>query len=420
MRIAFLTDASGLGGAEFNVLEIIRRARGHDLIALSSREGEFLDRVGALGAEAVALGVPAFRSTGRKVLGRHLFDPFASALNIGIFVPAVLRLSRLLRRRQVDVLHTNAMLAHFYGALAGRLAGRPAVMHMEDIVDPRLAGGLALRSLRFCAARLATRVVSVSRAVDSMFEGVVSRDKRAVVYNGVDVDAAQHLPSGARERVRQEFGFGDNDIVVMIVGRIVEWKGHTTLLRAFADAVGNVPSLKLCIVGKAVFGPASYEQELRTLASELRVGERVLFTGYRTDVAACLEAADICVLPSETPDPCPLALLQYLAAGKATVATNHGGPAEIVEQDQTGLLVPPRDATALSTAILRLARDAALRRRLGHAAKAVAREKYAADRFVAEMLEQYTIAVKQCRYHREPDTQPTSVDSKSATTGSRP
>jgi glycosyltransferase involved in cell wall biosynthesis len=131
-------------------------------------------------------------------------------------------------------------------------------------------------------------------------------------------------------------------------------------------------------------GDGILRKQFETLVGSLGLGRHFLFSGSRDDVPEILATCDIAVLPSKM-EGLPNALLEYLAAGLATVATNAGGNTEIVKDEVTGLLVPPEPPDLLAAAVLRLLRDPGLARRLGQSGKEYVRLTFGFDKLVAEI-----------------------------------
>jgi glycosyltransferase involved in cell wall biosynthesis len=154
-----------------------------------------------------------------------------------------------------------------------------------------------------------------------------------------------------------------------MLARIDPWKGQQQLLEAFAR-VFRGRDVRLQLAGGAPFGHEAFAESLRRRAGELGVGDQLDLPGHITDVDGLLAGWDVAVQASTRPEPLGQNVLQYLAAGRAVIAADEGGPAEWVVDGVNGVLVPPRDVDALAEALARLDADPALRARLGAAAAA--------------------------------------------------
>jgi len=308
------------------------------------------------GAEYLAgLGISVAGTRRRKVDPRLLGDLLATV-----------------RREQVGLLHLHGYGATDIGRVVARLAGIPSIVH-EHFIDqrtplPERLADLALRPLT-------TWAIAVSGAVrDFMVRRRAIPPRRVeVVPNGAALETMALAPprgSAGALALRAELGIPAGSTVVAIVGRLNPIKGHTYFLRAAERVVRQAPNVTFLVVGDG-----ELEAELRAEASGLDLGGRVLFTGYREDVPALLQATDILAITSLS-EGSPLNLFEAMAAGCSVVATGVGGIPELLEHERTGLIVSPADPEAIAEGLLRLIRDEALRERLGEAARAEASRRF--------------------------------------------
>jgi glycosyltransferase involved in cell wall biosynthesis len=265
----------------------------------------------------------------------------------------------------VYVSHTRFFLSSAFALGCAWVSSRPLlhVEHGSDYVQlsgrlPRAAARVYDLSLGKLVLRRADAVVAISHAAARFVRRLADREA-TVIHRGVMV---QRLDAAcADERV---LAWAGGFPIVMFVGRLIDGKGVSDLLRAFArlrarDAV-------LCIVGD---GPR--REELEELAADLGISERVSFLGYRPEDEAwrVIRASDIVVNPSYT-EGLPTSVLEAALMGKAVLATDVGGTTEIVTGGRGGLLVKPRDVDGLTSGMERLLEDPDLRQRLGSAARA--------------------------------------------------
>lgn len=243
------------------------------------------------------------------------------------------KLARLIRSENIDVIHTHNSTAHFYGAIAGKLAGK-RVLHTEHGVN--VGEEARYQRLNHIASPFTDMTVSVSKQATGV----------PVLPNGIRVERFVRPRTTHNRRVGS-------------VGRLVREKNYPLLIRA----VAGIPDAKLVLVGD---GP---------LRGEL-TGAQLL--GARADIPELLADFDVFVLSSST-EGMSIALLEAMAAGCPIVVTAVGGNPELIQNEVTGLVVPPDDETALRVAIERLLNDRTLAGRLGSAAQARAREQYSVE-----------------------------------------
>lgn len=177
-----------------------------------------------------------------------------------------------------------------------------------------------------------------------------------------------------RDVVRREFGLAPETTVIMQAGRLERWKGHSLLMHALGF-LGDLPGWECWVVGGAQrTSERAYESELRTLVVSRGVRSRVRFLGERDDIGTVLAGADIFCQPNAQPEPFGVAIIEALYAGLPVVATDMGGPREILGGQACGVLVPPRQPRELAAALRTLVENPEHRRRMGAAGPARARE----------------------------------------------
>jgi glycosyltransferase involved in cell wall biosynthesis len=167
--------------------------------------------------------------------------------------------------------------------------------------------------------------------------------------------------------------------VVIVVARLLLEKGHRYFLEALGRVRTRFPQVSGLLVGA---GPE--ELELRSRAAQLGLGERVRFLGERRDVPELLAASDVFVLPSSIREGLSISLLEAMAAERPVVVTDIGGNREVVQNEQTGLVVPPADGEALAQALVRLLTDRRLARILAGAARSRLDAEFGVRRMVEE------------------------------------
>lgn len=294
----------------------------------------------------------------------------------GWYGPHTVRAARQFRRWDVDLVHVNTA-NNLQGPVAAKLAGKPLVWHVREwLPDSRV--GAAMRGL---VARLATRAIAISNAVAGSLGGCGGRLQ--TVFDGIDLGA--YLAATRAPEVRREWDIAEDAPVVACVGRLEPWKGQHVLVEAVPAMLARCPEMRVLIVGGAAANKPEYDVALKRRCGELGVAHAVHFTGIRRDIPRILAAADVLALPSVSPEPFGLTVIEAMASGCPVVATNRGGPLDSVEDGATGLLVPPDDAAALGDAICDIVRDRERAGAMGERGRARAVEKFSIDRLVAEM-----------------------------------
>ena len=252
----------------------------------------------------------------------------------------VVRLARLLRRLDIDVVHTNSFHS-WYGWAAAALVRRPHLWHGREIVVQSRA---ALRLERFLIPRFSKRVLSMSHAIADQLDGV----DVTVVHETADPSEFQPARAGA---FRPRVAIRDDVLLVGAAGRVDAWKGLDVLLDAFRRVRATRDDIDLLVAG----GPVRGKEDLyEALAAEAKGLPGAHWVGPRDDIGDLLADLDVFVLPSVEPEPYGLVLVEALMSGVRVVATDQGGPPEILEEAEphSGQLVPVRDPAAMAGAIL--------------------------------------------------------------------
>ncbi len=325
------------------------------------------------------IGAPLLEAEGIEpiFLARAKWDP-----------RALLDLIRVVREREIDVVHVSGFKATMLGRVAALAAGRATVLHIHDArpMPPWV------RPIQRRLAAHTDMAVAVSQAMrrTAIDDYGMPPERVRVLYNGV---LSRGVPADAGRRMRQELGLAQAAGVIGIVGRVEPGKGIRPLLRAMPAVLAACPDAALLVVGD---GPSRADSE--RLAAELGIAAAVRFTGHRGDVPELLAAMDVMSAPATAAEGLGYAVLEAMSAGVPVVASRCGGPAECLVHGESGLLVPMGDVAALAEALACVLRDARLRERLGTAARARS-ALFSVARHVADLQATYReiMAVRQRR-----------------------
>ena len=277
------------------------------------------------------------------------------------------------RAREIgaDIVHVNTS-ALLVAAIVGRPGGARLVWHLHEIVGrPRLLGWV-FRTLPLTAS---DRVVVVSEAVGNHLRpSSLARRRVTVVHDGVAPTERRPIALPGRGNPKVAF-----------VGRLNRTKGYEVFVDAAARVGERNADVGFLVAGSPPAGEEWRVGDLRSRVERSGLGERVALMGYLSDAPRLFDSVQIAVVPSLWPEGFGLVILEAMRSGCAVVATSHGGAGEIIENEVSGLLVPPGDVEALAAAIERLLLDDTLRRRLGAAAEQRVREVFTLERFTASI-----------------------------------
>ena len=341
------------------------------------------------GQNQVLLTVNGLRAIGeRSALVAHpdgeLRHRAAEGLELVPLVPrtemdltAAWRFARVVKRLAPDIIHAHdphgvamAALALSLGAGSKKGGHAPALVASRR-VDFHLKGN----SFSRWKHRQVDCFIAASEAIRRMLVADGIPDEQTVtVHEGIDVE---RVVSTEAVNVHEAFWLPHDAPVVGNVAALVPHKGQRHLVEAAHLVVQEIPDVRFIILGEG-----ELREHLERQVREHHLEKHVLLPGFRTDVLGCIKGFDLFVMSSVT-EGLGTSLLDAMAASRPIVATTAGGIPEIVEHGLNGLLVPPRDHTALAAAIVRMLKDPDLRHRMAAAGFARVRERFTVDRMIA-------------------------------------
>lgn len=287
-----------------------------------------------------------------------------------------IRLALYIRRNRIQIVHAYGFYPNVFAVPAARFFGAPIVVasirDRGDILTP------AQRRIQKWACRFADCVLVNAEAIrDTLIEQGYRPDNIVVIRNGIMLSRFGKKEKGAE--LRRELGLPPSAPLVFVFSRLNPMKGVEYFLDAAALLAPRFPEVRFPIVGDG-----GGRKELEDRAANLGLAERVIFTGFRSDVPDLIPEAAISVLPSLS-EGLSNSLLESMASGVPVVAARVGGNPEIVEHDVSGLLVPVRDSAALADAIARLLQDRQLAARMGEAGRRRVAELFSMERSLGEV-----------------------------------
>lgn len=303
--------------------------------------------------------------------------------SLGDFAGA-LRLASLLRRERFHIVHSHMFWSSLFASPIARLCGVPIIVETLHGTEAWRKGWKANYLIDRATTRFVSKYVAVSE-YDARFlqeKKGVARKKIAVIHNGAEVGRFSSTTS-KRKALRQAMGFEDSDCILIMVARFHAGKGHRILFEAMRELVGAHPRLKLICLGQG-----DEEVQLRELRRALGLESCIQLAGQQQNVAEWLAAADMNVLPSFY-EGLPLTILEAMAAGLPTVASNVGGIPDVIEDGANGILVPPGDSHKLAAAISQLIEDCAMRTRMGEAARDRVSQRFTLEQQVSSTENMY-------------------------------
>ena len=369
-RVAYLICSGGLGGGEMLLLNHLAHADrdAFDPLVVCATEGPLAERLGRLGVPVFIL--PIHRQA--QALGR-----------VRVPIPSIVwRLVQLLRREGVGLIHSYTMDSRNYAHAAGLLTACPVIHTSHDFWNQFKA------IQRWVMNRIPARIIVVSETVRQSLCAGNRLDPARVALIKPGVDIGRFVPRDGQDYVRTEFGLPSDTPLVGIVGRFSAVKGFDTFLEAAALVVHQLPAARFLVVGGAVLPFDHYAEEIPRVIGRLRLHGHVILTGFRDDVPRLMAGMDVLVSASPR-ESYPTVLMEAAACGRPVVATRSGGGEEIVIQGETGLLVPPKNPSAMAEAIVALLTQPQQAAVMGRAARSRAEERFDLIQMVRRVETEY-------------------------------
>lgn len=387
-RILYIQRPTG-GGSTIALYELIKGLNKtcYEPVVLFLMKNKYLDKFEALGIKTITIDRSKSQRQPKKrnALRKSLYHLRLWLLDVSEF----LQLIRIIKRENADLVHLNS--AFDRPVMSAALAtSTPQVCHFRRFVKGRKLA-LVIRCLqRSCHAALYT----TQAIADNYLKVGTDIDKSAVVYEPIDFEkfsVTQDLSV-----VRDEFSINNEDYIITNVGRITPWKGQQYFLQALAGLVKQYPNIKALIVGEPgnTHADKNYLNLLHDTVQQSSLQEHVIFTGRRDDIAEIMAISNVIVHSACAPEPFGLVIAEAMAAGTPIVATRGGGPAEIIEDGETGLLVPMKDAPLMQEAIEKLLKSQSWAAAMAAKAQIRVRERFSVEQHVNKVQTMYEEVLK--------------------------
>lgn len=312
-----------------------------------------------------------------------LLGPLKKLVNFfGGFVVPVLKYAALLRNRRIDLVNLNNSITRNHPWMVAALLTRtPCITHEMGI------NRTYSRLSRFLGRRL-DAVISLSHAIhDAMKSRGADLPNVVVIHCGIDV--ARYLQRESPADLRRKHAIPDGAPVIGVVGNLRSWKGQETIVRATAILHRKYPDIRCVLAGGETPSDAPYVARLRAIAAESGIESNVLFVGFQQNAIDYMRLMDVVAHTSTSPEPFGIVTLEAMSLAKPLVSTTIGGPAEVVVNGVTGLLVDPGKPELLADALVRLLADPSAAAEMGERGRQRLHADFSLEKNLRRTLEVY-------------------------------
>lgn len=314
--------------------------------------------------------------------GRSTLSPLGLLTSPYQVISSTLACWRLVRNLQPDVVHANTLIIPA-PALAGRLAGKPVVWHIHEIMTrPKALVWLLTHLVGLLASKVACNSEATLDVLASYNPRL--RKKATVVPNGVT-----DFPVIDPDQVRAQLGIPPNRFVFLFVGRLNAWKGQEVFVEAAAAIARRHPSAYFLAAGDAPDGQPHFRESFEALIEKHEMEQSFRYLGFRSDTHALYSAADASVVPSLLPEPFGLVAAEAMAASLPVIVAGHGGLKEIVVDGETGVHIEPGSVPSLIAAMETMLASSDETLAMGEAGKQRQREYFSVGRYQRSFLEMF-------------------------------
>ena len=299
------------------------------------------------------------------------------------FLPFFLRLLWEAKCFRADLIHANnEPFCNRAALLVAKVLQIPCICHIRG-------GDHEGSQLMQWTYSLPDHFISVSHWVaKSLQENLhIAANKISVVYDGIALEKLNIYADGIQ--FRDAYHVADDDFAVGLVGLLIPWKGQVLFLEAAKLLRSKIPCLKMLIIGGTPDDCIAYEVLLRQRVKDEQLTEMIIFTGHISSMETVYKGLDVVLSASTQPEPLGTVVIEAMAMGRPIIAPNHGGAAEMILHDETGLLFDPGDIQSLANAIEKLCCSKSLRVKLGENARSVALKSFAVEDHVRHIQNIY-------------------------------
>ncbi len=343
IKILFINLFVEMGGGEYSIFNFLKGINREEFqpIMMFSRRGSFSEKVESLGVETVFIPY-------QTVELKSLINPKVFWRNI----KAAFQIYKYLKNNKVDLIQCSDVLSLLILIPSKILLKIPIIYSV--IFQYEL---LRLLLFNVLSVLFVNKIITNSKFINNYLlnNTMFLHIKTSVVYNGIDINLFQPVGDRKNNSFRNELGITNSTKLIGMVSRFDVWKGHKIFLEAASVILKKNKDIQFVIIGGLLNKNEMpsiniYYNEVMNLYHNLQLGNKFLFIPHRDDMPEVVRGLDILVLPSQN-EPFGLVLLEAMASGTLVIASDSGGPLEIIEPQRDGFMFKTNDAESLVTVL---------------------------------------------------------------------
>jgi glycosyltransferase involved in cell wall biosynthesis len=313
-----------------------------------------------------------------SILLRRVISVLLDTYRILCNAPYIYKLCKLVKDNKIDIIHLNNALGNGEANIVCLIMNVEVLVHLHGVSSPG-------RIAKFLMKNKRVHYLSISEYIArEMYIRGVEKDKTTVLLNPY-FERKKEITTHELNQIKSELAIDKNDLLIGIVGRIVDWKGQLEVVKAFVKVKSEIENVKLLIIGGPSDGVDNYYDDLCEFIEQSGLSKDVIITGYKQNVDHYYELLDVCIHASTTPEPFGLVIIEAMARAKAVIAANTGATCEIIDHEIDGYLIDVFDEEAFAQRIIQLLNSEQLRADIGKKAKQKVKNKFEAQQYVEKL-----------------------------------
>jgi glycosyltransferase involved in cell wall biosynthesis len=356
--ILFIHQSSELYGSDKTLLTLVISLKGKNYLPIV-----ILPNEGPLKIVLENAGIKVFILPVIKI-SRKMFSPINLIMLPFQAIKSFVALKNLSKKFEIDLVYSNT-LAVLIGFLFAKITNKKHIWHIHEIIEkPKIVSKIFSLLI---SSKINTILIFNSFATQLFWKNICMKSFGAnqVVWNGIENPNPSTQKLNVNQLRMHYWGSKEGDVVIGLVGRINKWKGHKLLLEAFYEISKKYQNVFLVFVGSCPPGQDDILLEIEQAIAQFKLGEKVTIMPFQKDVWGIWASIDIAVVPSTEPEPFGLVAIEAMLSYKPVIAAKHGGLAEIVLPNDTGILFEPNNVQSLTASLEALIIDESKRKSMG-------------------------------------------------------
>lgn len=374
-NIVFLHSSSELYGSDRSLLNLVKNLDKDkfNITVILPEDGPLVDKINSFdNVEVIINELAVLRRKNLSLSGMSKY--FIELMRSIKFI------NNLIKEKSIDIVYTNTSVI-FVGGISAKICKVKSVWHIREIIKSKYERFLVSKIVNIFSDYIIANSKATAEAISK------NKDKVKVVYNAIDIEKNSGLEDidEVYKEVAATIVKSNNKIKIGMAGRINRWKGQKLFVDMAKLVSEENDNVEFLIAGDVYKGEDYILDDLKGYILESGVKDKIGLLGQVDNMSNFYKKLDIFVLPSIQPEPFGLVVIEAMNNKLPVVATNHGGPVEIIDNNIDGFLVDYKDAREMAQVVNKLIKDKELRNYIATNAEKKVKEKFNVSRYVDEI-----------------------------------